>query len=120
MKSPLILTAAALACISFLPATSMAADGAKLFKKNCKKCHSMKPGKHAIGPSLAGIIGKKAGQQDFKKYKALKGSDIVWDEANLSAWIENPKKFIGKATTMVVKVKKPKDRAAIIEYMKAN
>jgi len=120
MKSIRILTVAALACMSYLPAASMAADGEKLFKKHCKKCHSMEPGKHAIGPSLAGIIGKKAGQQDFKKYKALVGSDIMWDEANLSAWIQNPKKFIGKATTMVVKVKKPEDRAAIIEYMKSH
>ena len=118
MKS--IHIAAALACFAMLPATAMADDGAKLFKKNCKKCHSMEPGKHAIGPSLAGIIGKQAGQQDFKKYKALKDSDIMWDEANLSAWIENPKKFIGKATTMVVKVKKAEDREAIIEYLKAN
>lgn len=119
MKS--IRIAAALACFAFLPATTtMAADGAKLFKKNCKKCHSMKPGKHAIGPSLTGIVGKQAGKQDFKKYKALKGSDIMWTEANLDAWIANPKKFIGKKTTMIVKVKKAEQRAAIIEYMKAN
>jgi len=118
MKS--IHIATALACFAFLPAASMADDGAKLFKKNCKKCHSMEPGKHTIGPSLAGIIGKQAGQQDFKKYKALKGSDIIWTEDNLDAWIENPKKFIGKATTMIVKVKKEEQREAIIEYMKAN
>jgi len=118
MKS--IRIAAALACFAFLPATtSMAADGTKLFKKNCKKCHSMEPGKHAIGPSLADIIGKQAGQQEFKKYKALKDSDIIWTEDNLSAWIENPKKFIGKKTTMVVKIKKEEDREAIIEYMKS-
>ena len=118
MKS--IHIATALACFAMIPATAMANDGEKLFKKNCKKCHSMKPGKHAIGPSLTGIVGKQAGQQDYKKYKALKGSDIMWDEANLNAWIENPKKFIGKATTMIVKVKKAEDRAAIIEYMKAH
>jgi len=118
MKS--IHIAAALTCFAFLPAASLAADGEALYKKYCKKCHSMVPGKHAIGPSLTGIIGKQAGQQDFKKYKALKGSDVMWDEANLNAWIENPKKFIGKATTMVVKVKKAGDRAAIIEYLKAH
>ena len=118
MKS--IHVAVALACFAMIPAASMADEGEDLFKKNCKKCHSMEPGKHAIGPSLAGIVGKQAGQQDFKKYKALKDSDVMWDEANLSAWIEDPKKFIGKATTMVVKVKKEEDRAAIIEYLKSN
>ncbi|MBL4756430.1 MAG: nitrite/sulfite reductase, partial [Rhizobiales bacterium] len=39
--------------------------------------------------------------------------DIIWDEANLDAWITNPKKFIGKRTSMVVKIKKAEDRAAI-------
>lgn len=118
MKS--IRIAAALACFAFLPATTMASDGESLFKKNCKKCHSMEPGKHAIGPSLADIFGKQAGQQDFKKYKALVGSDIVWDDANMSAWIEDPKKFIGQKTPMAVKVKKAEDREAIIEYMKSH
>ncbi|MBL4615873.1 MAG: c-type cytochrome [Magnetovibrio sp.] len=118
MKS--IRIVAALACFAFLPATAtMAAEGAKLFKKKCAACHTLEAGKHKIGPSLAGIIGKQAGQQDFKKYKALKGSDIIWDEANLDAWITNPKKFIGKRTSMVVKIKKAEDRAAIIEYMKS-
>lgn len=102
------------------PASSMAADGKALYDKNCKKCHSIEAGKHGLGPSLAGIFGKKAGEQDFKKYKNLKGADITWDEANLSAWIEDPKGFIGKPTTMIVKVKDAEDRAAIIEYLKAN
>jgi len=117
MKS--VRIAAALACFALLPTTSMAADGAKLFKKHCKKCHSTEAGKHGIGPSLAGIVGQKAGQQDFKKYKGLKGADIVWDDANIDAYITDPKKFLGKKTTMVVKVKKAAERAAIIEYMKA-
>lgn len=115
----LLRIAAALACIAAVPMSAQA-DGKKLYDKHCKKCHAMEPGKHGLGPSLAGIFGKQAGTQDFDKYKALKGSDIVWDDANMSAWIENPKKFIGKATTMVVKVKKEKDRQAIIEYMKSN
>ncbi|MCW8915020.1 MAG: c-type cytochrome [Magnetovibrio sp.] len=108
------------AAIAATSGTAIAADGAKLFKKKCGTCHTVQAGKHKVGPSLAGIVGKKAGSTDFKKYKALKGSDIVWDEANLDAWIANPKKFIGKATAMTVKIKKDEDRKAIIEYMKAN
>lgn len=118
MKSLRLFTA--LAFIAALPATTAsAADGAAMFKKHCSKCHSMEPGKHAIGPSLAGIFGMQAGTQDFKKYKALKGSDVVWDETNMDAWIANPKEFIGKTTTMAVKVKKADERKAIIEFMKA-
>ena len=95
-----------------------AAKGAKTFKK-CKSCHTVKEGgKHKAGPNLFAIIGKKAGSTDFKKYKGLKGSDIVWTEDNLDKWLKNPKKFIGKKTSMVLKLKKEKDRKNVIAYLK--
>jgi len=107
------------AAIAVSSGSAMAAGkGAKLFKKKCSTCHSMEAGKNKVGPSLAGVIGRKAGSTDFKKYKALKGSDIVWDEDSLDKWITNPKKFIGKATAMTVKVKKEKDRKEIIKFLK--
>ncbi len=95
-------------------------DGEKVFKKKCKACHSMEAGKHKMGPSLAGIFGRQAGTvEGYSKYKGLKGSDIVWDEANLDGWLTNPKKFIGKATGMSsAKLKKEKDREAIIKFLK--
>ena len=34
--------------------------GKKVFNK-CKACHSLKAGKHKIGPSLHQVIGRKAG-----------------------------------------------------------
>lgn len=119
MKS--IRLAAALACIALFPATqALASEGEELFKKQCSKCHTLVAGKHAIGPSLAGIVGKPAGKQDFKKYKALVDVDVVWTDENLDGWLEDPKKFIGAKTTMTNKVKTPEERAAIIEYMKQN
>ena len=99
-------------------------SGEKLFKKKCSTCHSMEPGNHKIGPSLAGIVGKKAGTSDFAKYKAFKGgTDIVWDEANLDAWITDQKAFIkdkgiSGGTAMSAKIKKEEDREDIIKYLK--
>ncbi len=102
--------------------TAMAADatkGAKVFKKRCKACHTVKKGKHKVGPSLVGIVGRKAGTADgFKKYKGLKGSDIVWDDAKMDGWLKNPKKFLGKRTTMTFKLKKAGERADVIAYLK--
>ena len=120
MKTTKFLALGFAAAIAITGTTATASDdGEKLFKKKCGTCHTVEEGKHKIGPSLAGIMGKKAGQTDFSKYKALKDSDIVWDEANMDAWIENPKKFIGKASAMTAKIKKDDERAAIIEYMKS-
>ncbi|MBL4615872.1 MAG: c-type cytochrome [Magnetovibrio sp.] len=119
MNTSKLLALGIAAAIAVSSSSAMAASkGAKLFKKKCGTCHSMEVGKHKIGPSLAGIIGRKAGSTDFKKYKALKGSEIVWDEKSLDAWITNPKKFIGKPTAMTVKVKKEKDRKLIIGFLK--
>ena len=38
-----------------------ATTGRQVFRK-CQACHSLEPGKNALGPSLAGIVGKKSGE----------------------------------------------------------
>ena len=118
----IIPVAAILAAFAIMPVSeAMAVDGEKTFKKRCKQCHDPAFKKHMTGPNLAGIYGAKAGMQDdFKRYNKknpLKDSGLVWDDATLDKWMENPKKLL-KGTNMVVKVKKAKERAAIIEYLK--
>ena len=129
MKTTAIMAIAIAAAISATSGSAMAkGDAPKAFKK-CKACHSMEPGKHKLGPSLAGILGRQAGTVDgFTKYKAMKGASFTWNEDNLDAWITDQKAFLkanadivgGKRTSMSVKVKKEKDRDAIIDYLKAN
>lgn len=109
-----------IACAMAFTSSSAIADsgaGKKLFKKKCGTCHKFD--KHALGPNLKGVIGRKAGSTDYKKYKGLKGADFVWNEENLSEWIKDPKKFIGKKTAMAGRIKKEADRVAIIEYLKS-
>lgn len=119
MNTTKILALGVAAAIAVSSGSAMAkSKGEKLFKKKCGTCHTMEAGKHKVGPSLADIMGRKAGSTDFGKYKALKDADFTWDEDNLDKWIENPKKFIGKPTAMTVKVKKEKERDAIIDYLK--
>jgi len=100
-----------------------AAAGEKVFKKRCKACHTTDEGKHKVGPSLFGVVGRKAGDTDFKRYKGLKGADYNWDEASLDTWLKDPKAFVkskgGKSTSMTFKLKKDEDRANVIEYLKS-
>jgi cytochrome c len=72
-----------------------AALGKELFKA-CVACHSIEPGRHMTGPSLASIWGRKAGTvEGFTRYSdALKQADVIWDEPSLDAWLANPKTFI--------------------------
>ncbi len=62
----------------------------------CAACHSLAPGRHMTGPSLAGIWGRKAGTvEGFTRYsKAFKQADIIWDEHSLDAWFENPREYL--------------------------
>jgi len=103
------------------------ADGAKLFKKKCGACHSVEPGKHKLGPSLAGIVGHPAGTvEGFTKYNAMKGASFTWDEDMLAEWITDQKAFLknhkdvvgGNKTAMNAKIKKEDEREAIIDFLK--
>ena len=103
--------------------SAMAADpvaGKKVFKK-CKACHTFKPGKKKIGPSLFGVIGRKAGTaKKFKYSKAMRKSGVTWDDAALDAFLKKPKKFM-KGTRMSFRgLKKQADRDNVIAYIKEN
>ena len=112
--------AAVVIALTALPALADgdAAKGKNIYAKKCLACHSLKAGDHKMGPSLAGIFGKKAGTSGFKKYKGLKGSDIVWNEENLEKFLANPRKFLGKKTGMNSRLKGADKRADVVEYLK--
>ena len=74
-----------------LPANAFAADAAKgkTLYEACAACHTEKP--DALGPSLKGVIGRKAAALDTYRYStAMKRADITWDAASLKAYITDP------------------------------
>ncbi|MGC6485595.1 MAG: c-type cytochrome [Candidatus Puniceispirillales bacterium] len=96
-----------------------AAAGEKVFKK-CKACHMVKKERHKSGPHLVNLFGRAAGSVDgFKKYsKAMKESGIVWDEETLDGYLEAPKKYVKGTRMSFAGLKKEKDRANVIAYLK--
>jgi len=122
MLSKSFIVLSMLATVALTGSQALADNGEKLFKK-CTACHSATAGKHKMGPSLAGVFGRKAGTAEgYKKYKGLKGADWIWDTASLDEFLTNPKKFTkkktGKRASMAFKLKKKDDREHIIEYLK--
>jgi len=67
MKKTTLATLAFSVAIAATTGSALAADGEKLFKTKCGTCHSMEAGKHKVGPSLAGVMGRQAGATDFGK-----------------------------------------------------
>jgi cytochrome c len=94
-----------------------AAAGEKVFA-HCAPCHSTKPGENRVGPSLAGVFGRKAGTEPGFSYSpALKAQDITWNEASVNEWLQGPGKFV-KGTKMIYSVPDEKDRQDVIAYLK--
>jgi cytochrome c len=93
-------------------------EGARLFRA-CAACHSLKPGQHRTGPSLAGVFGRKAGTAEgFRRYSpALKAAEVVWDEATLDPWIADPQAFLPGNRMVFRGLPDAKARADLIAYL---
>lgn len=83
----------------------------------CRLCHAVEPGKNGVGPTLAGLMGSKAGAVPGFNFSApLKASGIVWSRATLDQWLQGPMKMV-PGTRMVTTVPNPEARKAIIDYL---
>jgi cytochrome c len=86
----------------------------------CAACHSVDPGDHGIGPSLAGVFGARAGAQSgFEYSQAMKDSGLTWNQANLDRYLDNPRAAVPGTTMAFAGVKDAARRQAIIDYMRA-
>ncbi len=96
------------------------ARGAKVFQQ-CATCHSVKPGEHLTGPSLADLWSRKAGSAaGFRRYSdALKNSGLVWDSKTLDQWLSNPDRFIPGNTMTFPGIKDAGQRQDVIAYLHA-
>ena len=71
------------------PATAADPDHGKALYQTCAACNNERP--DALGPSLKGVVGRKsAALEDFRYSNPMKRANLVWDEANLRAYIQDP------------------------------
>ena len=100
---------------------AMAGDvvkGQKIFKR-CKACHYVDKEKNKTGPHLVAVIGRAAASIEGYKYsKAMKASNLVWNEETLPLYPKAPKKFVKGTKMAFAGLKKSKDIADIIAYLK--
>jgi cytochrome c2 len=102
--------------------TALAADtekGKQVFDRRCQICHSMESGVNKLGPSLAGVVDRKAGSVSGYHYsEALKDSDIVWTDQNLDQWLADPHQFIPGDKMPFPGLKDATERRDVIAYLK--
>jgi cytochrome c len=104
--------------IAVLGTPSLAADvehGKQVFQA-CAACHSDKP--DALGPSLVGVIGRKAGSRDdFRYSNAMMRAGFNWDAGNLRQYLADPQAKVKGNRMPFSGLADPKDADDVIAYI---
>ena len=94
-----------------------AARGEKRFEE-CATCHTVERGVNNVGPSLNGLIGRKAGEiADFRYSPALKKSGLTWTPQTLDTFIADPQKEVPGNRMPFAGMPDAGDRADLIAYL---
>lgn len=99
-----IIFAAALAALSPFAAmaqdapTGVAENGQRLFNQ-CRACHNANEGgRNGVGPNLYRVYNRAAGSIEGFRYsapmRAKAGEGLVWNDANLRAYLADPKSVV--------------------------
>lgn len=85
----------------------------------CASCHSLQPGKHGIGPSLAGVYGTRAGEvAGYAFSPALKAAGLTLDDATLDKWLAGPMQMVPGTKMTYAGMPDPAKRAELIAFLK--
>ena len=120
MQGKVFVAAALFAATTGVHADGDAKRGQKLFEE-CGACHSTeRAAQNSVGPSLYGVIGRKAGEgADFRYSPALKRSGITWNAKELDEYIADPQKKIPANRMPYSGMPAAKDRSDLIAYLTA-
>ena len=115
-----VIAAAVCALVAGSSPASAAGDvaaGQDVFAR-CAPCHSTVPGENKVGPSLAGVFGRKSASEPGYSYSAaLKALNITWDERTLDQFLANPAADV-HGTKMFISIPSATVREDLIAYLK--
>jgi cytochrome c len=125
---PRFLARALLLAILVLPPPLAAASnsgdpgrGERIYER-CMACHSIE--RDRTGPRLTALIGRRVGTiPGFNYSTAMKkagAAGIVWDEATLDKFLENPTRFLPGTRMGYAGVKQAQERADLIAFLEKN
>src|SRR3954470_8956101 len=93
------------------------ARGEKRFE-DCASCHSIAAGENGVGPSLHGIINRKAASlEDFRYSPAMRNSGLTWTPETIETFIADPQKLVPANRMAYAGLTDAADRADLIAYL---
>ncbi|MEJ8475135.1 c-type cytochrome [Roseibium algae] len=103
-------------------ASASSSDGEKVAKK-CAACHSFTPdGANKVGPGLWDLIDRKPGSHEGFAYSAAMtafgDTNPAWTFEELDGFLTKPKEHVPKTSMGFAGLRKPKDRANLLAYLR--
>ncbi len=124
MKTSMLATVICASTL-LLPVVASASDdmqavqGSVVFAQNCHACHSEDSSKNTFGPSLTGVVGRKAGSLPrFAYSEALRASGITWNEDKLRLWVQDNEKLVPGTRMRHVSITDKAEQDYLIAYLK--
>ena len=104
-----------------LPALAQDGDaeaGKTIFNRQCGACHAVQAGQNKIGPSMAGVVGRRSAEvAGFNYSPAMRAAERTWDAATLDAYLENPRGAVQGTRMVYAGLKDAKQRTDVIAYL---
>jgi cytochrome c len=97
-------------------------QGERQFARKCSVCHTLTPGdRNRAGPTLHGVLGRKAGAVAGYPYSAaLKASAIVWNEETIGKLLDlGPDEFTPGSKMPLQRITDASAREALITFLKS-
>ena len=109
-----------LPCFATSPAVGADVEAGKAEFKKCALCHTTEAGKNKIGPSLFGIVGRKAASVDnFNYSEAMKKFDHTWDAETHDTYLADPRATVPGTKMIFPGIKDEKERQDVIAYLES-
>jgi cytochrome c len=121
LKIGVLVVGLALLCSGHVVVAQSASPsaGAATFRLNCSPCHTKEPGHNSIGPSLYGVVGRRAASLPTYSYSpAMKQSEIVWTEENIANFLSSPGARVPGTKMTFAGISEADRRDDLVAYLK--
>lgn len=86
----------------------------------CAACHSLRPGEHQTGPSLHGVMGRRAGSAEgFRFSGPMRRSGLLWDADTLRRFLVEPQALVPGNRMPFSGMESPAELDAVLRYLQA-